>query len=258
MPELDESMKQWVNGIQRNTKIKWLAKSTFVHTLYESKEKLIADIKDCKIDFMNLSALDYFELGLTDFAIPLLTPSRGREGKFERYLLISNNKIVITDISKITKAEIVLPNSYFLSLIKVWLKVNLHDKMNKKNIKNITIVESNKNENETLHSVFFGNIDFAVVREGTFSIASELNPQLKNKIRIIDISPNLISYFLGYRKNIDPEIYSAISLEGMDLHKTVDGKQILNLALTECMDPLSLADLKETEDLIKRYHKIFK
>ena len=256
--DFDESLKQWVSGIQENTKIDWLAKSKILKTLYDSKTQFIEDIISMRTDFMNLSSLDFFELGLSNIITPILTPSKKLDDKYDRYLLINNSGDEEDDISKISDAEIVIPNSYMRALMKIWLRVELHDRIVGKKRNNITIVQSDNNENEVLHSVFFGNARFAVVREITFLTAIELNPQLKKKIHILDKSKNLIYYFLGHRKNLDPAISSAILSEGLNLHKSAYGRQILNIALTECLHPLELSDLKETENLIKRYNIIFK
>ena len=256
--ELDASMTQWASGVQNNTKINWLGKSTFANTLYDSKLQLTNDIRDKKIDFIAMSTLDYFELGLSNLVTPFLTATRKLDNKFERYLLITNIKNAVTDISRISNAEIVFSDAYFLNLIKIWLKVELDEKAERKNIRTITLINSPKNEVEILHSVFFENLNFAVVREETFQIACELNAQLTRKIKILDVSPKVINIFFGYTGNVDPEIRAAIQYEGVNLHKSINGKQLLNLAKAECVHTINPQDLNETEDLIRRYKRKFK
>lgn len=256
--ELDESFRFWVNAVQKHTKIEWFSKSLITYKIYKTKKELVTDIKNHKVDFMNLSTLDFFNLRLQNIVVPLLTPSKRLESKFEKYLLIANMISKVNGIVELTKAEIIIPKTYSFDLMKTWIQVELKDKLSKKNFASVNIVESTKTENETLHSVFFKNTDFTLVREGTFTMACVLNPQLKNNLKIIAASPNLINNFLGHVKEADPISYDVLSFEGLKLHTWVEGKQLLHLMQSECMHSINLADMKDTDALISRYNKLFR
>ena len=126
--EIDQSMKQWVETIKNNTKVKLLATSIVINTFYDSKDVMIEDIVNKKLDFMNISTHDFFDLHLQGTIIPLLATSKTKENKFERYFLVANNKSSLNNITKLTKAQIFIPNSFSSALIKVWLQVELKGK----------------------------------------------------------------------------------------------------------------------------------
>lgn len=255
--EIDQSMKQWIETIKNNTKVKLLATSIMKNTFYNSKDEMIKDIVNKKLDFMNLSTYDFFDLDLQEKIIPMLATSKTKENKFERYFLIANKNSTINDISKLTNAQIVIPTSFSSALIKVWLQVELKEKMRRSDYAEIEIVESNKKENETLFAIFFNKMEYAVIKEDSYLLASELNPQIKNYTKVIAISKKYINNFFARRKDLDPEIYMGITKVGLNLDKTIEGKQILNLMQMTNMHEINLADLKETELLIKQHRRLF-
>lgn len=255
--EIDGSMKQWIETLKNNNKVKLFAASIAKNTFYDSKDVMIEDIVNKRLDFMNLSTYDFFDLDLQWTIIPMLTTSKSKESKSERYFLLSNKNSAITDISKITKAQIVIPQSFSSELIKVWLQVELKRKIKQSDFAKIEIVESSKKENETLFAIFFNKIEFAVIKEDSYLLASELNPQIKNYTKVIAISKKYINNFFARRKDLDPEIYMGITKAGLNLDKTIEGKQILNLMQMTNMHEINLADLKETELLIKQHRRLF-
>lgn len=255
--EMDESLKQWVESIKNNTTINTLASSIIKNTFYDSRKKLAFDISNNNLDFMNISTYDFIDLDLQGMIVPLLVTSKVKENKFERYFLITRKNSPINDISKLSNVQIVIPNSFSSALINIWLQVALKEKLNKKDFAKIVIVESTKKENETLFSIFFNKLDFAVIREDSYLIACEINPQIKNNTKIIATSKQFINNFFARRKDIDPTIYKEIITIGMKLDNTIEGKQILNLMQMTSMHEINLADLMETAQLIKNYKKLF-
>lgn len=255
--ELDESLKRWAEVIKKNTKIEVLVNSVMNNQFYSSMDEMVDKINNGKLDFVNLSTLDYYKQELQNKIVPILATAKTKESKFERYLLVTQSSSPVNDFTKISNAQIVIPNSYSSGLVKVWLEVEIKEKIKNKNHK-IALVESAKNENETLFAIFFKRTDFAVIREDSYEIACELNPQIMKNTKIISKSALYINAFFARRKNFDAEISDEIVIVGMNMDKTVEGKQILNLMLTNCMHEVGLKDLQETENLIKRHKKYYK
>lgn len=66
-----------------------------------------------------------------------------------------------------------------------------------------------------------------------------------------------INNFFAQRRNFDQEICKEIITVGLNLDKTIEGKQLLNLMQMTYMHEINLADLAETGLLIKKYKKIY-
>jgi ABC-type phosphate/phosphonate transport system substrate-binding protein len=254
--EIDESLKRWAEVIKKNTKIEILANSIMNNLFYSSLDEIVEKINNNKLDFINLSAIDYYKMDLHNKIIPLLTTSKTTESKYEKYLLITHVNSAVNEFTNLSNTQINIPNSYSSGLIKVWLQVEIKEKIKNTNPK-IELVESTNKENESLFAIFFKKTDFAVIREDSYKIACELNPQLKKYTKIISRSGLYINAFFGSRKDFDSEITKEIVKVGMNMDKSIEGKQILNLMLSNCMHEIDRKDLQETENLIKRHTKYY-
>ena len=255
--ETDESFKRWVETIKSNTKVNVLSSAIMKNNFYDSKESLVEDIKKNKLDFMNISTFNFFDLDLQGTIIPMLTTSKVKESKFERYFLVAHKNSPVEDITNLNNARVFIPNSFSFQLQKIWLQVELKNKLKPADYAKIEIAETNKKGNEALFAIFFKKMDYAVVREDIYLLACELNAQIKRQTKVIATSNKFINNFFARRKDVDPEIYKEIVKIGMNLDKTVEGKQILNLMQMNSIHEISIADLQETESLIKQYKKIF-
>jgi len=77
--------------------------------------------------------------------------------------------------------------------------------------------------------VFFNQSDACVLTEESFSTVSELNPQLKNELIIIEKSPEYVATIMCLNKNIKKNIRDVTHDAAQNLTKTFSGKQITSL-----------------------------
>ena len=255
--EIDASFKHWVEAVQKNTKADWFSKAEIQYTIYKTKLELVTNLRKGNLDFMNFSTIDFFGLNLQKDVVPILTPSKRVDTIFDKYLLVGTIQSAINNISELSNTGILIPVTYSHDLMNIWIKVALKEKLSKKMFGSVKIIESGKTENETLHAVFFRNAELAVVREGTYLFACELNPQLKTNLKIIAESPDLINNFLGRTLTADPRYSNVLINEGLKLHTWIEGKQLLNLMQSECMHTVKLENMLQTETLISKYNKYF-
>jgi ABC-type phosphate/phosphonate transport system substrate-binding protein len=77
--------------------------------------------------------------------------------------------------------------------------------------------------------VFFGKAKSALVTQASFKIMCELNPQLKQKLRVLAKSRPIVPALICFRENFDPpQMEQFLQVLG-DLHTNVSGKQVLNI-----------------------------
>lgn len=252
-----ESMKVWIEMVNKHTEYKPLINSIVETKFYSSSTEIQIHIQNKTFDIMSLTGWDFFRFNLKEKVVPVVVSSLSLNSKFERYYLITHKDSRMNDFSKLSNLEISVPKSNSSYLIKAWLKVELIEKLGRKKFSKINILETNQNENQTILSIFFNKKGLTVVREGAYLTACELNPQIKNSTSIISLSPNFINYFLAVSKDIDPEIHKALIKESLKLPGTVEGRQILDIMQTEGVYILDLSDLRETEQLFNRYNKLF-
>jgi ABC-type phosphate/phosphonate transport system substrate-binding protein len=256
--ELIDSFKIWGQAIQKQSKVEWFSKAKINYHVYLNRKEFFDAIKNSRVEFINLSSLDFYEMKLQNLVTPLLAANKMPGTKFAKYLLVAHSSSSINSISDIKKGEIIIPNSYSLNLMKTWINVELKEKQGKGLRNSISIISSEEKENEALYGVFFKKIEYCVMHEATLLIASELNPQLKKSIKVIAYSPNLINNFLANLTDADPASVEILLKEGIQLQKHVWGKQLLNLMQSESMHKINLEDMNETTEMINKYNLFFK
>ncbi len=245
MKQINESWDYWSKLFIKKLNNKGLEGDKFTVQQYYSKTQLLEDIKNDKVDAVALFSIHYINDDFDKFFYPVFTSSKSLEDKFQRYIIISNEE---NQLNNIRNEELHIPYSSETELMSIWVKSRFgFDNSNKR----VAFVKSHKNEIQLINSVFFGSIKYAFVTEASFSVAKELNPQIKNKIKVIEKSPGLINLIIALRKGYDKELENIILDISLNFHNSIEGKQILNLAQAARFVAINNSDLIETIKLIK-------
>ncbi|MDH7604824.1 MAG: PhnD/SsuA/transferrin family substrate-binding protein [Melioribacter sp.] len=245
-----KSWNAWMDLFKSKSTNKNVKGGKFIAVQYNSFEKLMTDIMNNKIDVLTLFTTDYFNYGLDKYFYPILTTSKSLENKLLRYVIICNTQ-KSGDLNSVDNIEFNLPESDNSNLMSIWVKSKIGNKKFSR-WKNVKITKLSKTESQLIYSVFFNTINYAVVSDASLYVAMELNPQIKSKVKIIDISPDLINFLIVVRKEYDKGNTNTIIDVCSNLHKSVEGKQILNLAQAARFVPIVPLDLQETEKLVKQ------
>lgn len=244
----------FVHGLEK----KKMKKFKLEHKIYESISDFKKDIENKSLSFFHSTSIVYHEVNARKEFIPFLTGSTGNGNKFIRYVLVTNIKNDYNNPNDLINQKICLTQKIAGEIGFYWINTLLRENLKNKDFKSIEYQTIKQNETELLLSVFFGKNKFAIVSEEIYNLASELNPSLKSKIKIIEKSKPLINGIFAYRKNSDSESFKTISDVAVTLHKDNSGKQILELFKLREIVVLSEADLNETEYVINKYNKYFK
>jgi ABC-type phosphate/phosphonate transport system substrate-binding protein len=94
--------------------------------------------------------------------------------------------------------------------------------------------------------VFFGQEVMAVVAESGFKTMSELNPQLRRKLRTIAKSPPLIPAILCFREDFSSEEKERLLQALRQLHTTAAGEQVLTIFQSEALVEVDEGALRKT------------
>ncbi|MDH7604823.1 MAG: PhnD/SsuA/transferrin family substrate-binding protein [Melioribacter sp.] len=249
MKQINESWDYWSKLFIKKLNNQGLEGGKFSVQQYYSKTQLLEDIKNNKIDAIALFSIHYVNEGFDKFFYPVFTSSKSLEEKFQRYIIICN---VENQLSNINNAELHIPKSSESDLMDIWVKSRFGVD---KSANGIVFVKSPKNEIQLINAIFFGSIKYAVVTEASFSVAKELNPQIKNKIKVIDTSTGLINLIIALRKGYNKDFENIILDISLNFHNSTEGRQILNLAQAARFVAINNSDLSETIKLLKSVKK---
>lgn len=105
-------------------------------------------------------------------------------------------------------------------------------------------VNQEKRNNLAIHKVFFGQADAALVSLSALHAANELNPQIRQRMRILlEWKTSALSYGLMSART-DISLRDRTVKSAMQATTTVRGKQLLELFKTDFMDRVDVQDLK--------------
>jgi hypothetical protein len=254
--DADAAFKIWTETFIKRLKAKNLYDFDFESKMYDDISLLKKDLLNNTINYCNVSIQDFFELNKQDEYIPFLSGTNSESEKFIHYLLISSNNK--KDLIELSNKKIIISKSNAKNLAMYWIKSLLRDELGSTKFKSITFQSLNENDNEDLLAVFFGKSEYAVVSESTFNLACELNPSIKNKIKILRRSSPVVNGVFLHKKDSDPSTVKAIRDIAVDIHKDNEGRQILNLFKIYKIIKVTRDDLVECEKIITTYNKYFK
>jgi len=247
--KIGESLRYWIELIKKKSNDKKVRDAIVITIRYNSISDLLQDVRKNKIEVISFPSLTYFKSGINDYFYPALTISKSLESKYEKYLIISSEKAE-ENIEKLKNAEIYTPKLYTDEMLITWLKskLNINNSQKKNNIK---IINTTKTEIQLINSVFFNTINYAAVSEASFQLAKELNPQIKNKVKVLSVSPDFLYIIISFNRKIKDYVAEKIMNLFLNIHKSVDGRQILNLVQAEKFYSINESDLDETKKLVR-------
>lgn len=122
----------------------------------------------------------------------------------------------------------------------------------KKSYKEINLtLQNQKKSNRIVLDVFFKNADAAVVYGSAYDTMVELNPQIKNKVKILANYPLKSKNFSYFRR--DYPLIKELNKAAITFENTPRGKQILEIFKTPNIDYCKVNDLDVFDHLYKDY-----
>jgi ABC-type phosphate/phosphonate transport system substrate-binding protein len=119
-------------------------------------------------------------------------------------------------------------------------------------------VMEEKRDNYSIHKVFFGQADAALVSLSAYHAAGELNPQVRQKLRIIGEWPVTALIFGLMPLNIDADFRDRVLSTAMQVTNTPRGRQILELFRTDHMERVEASQMQPFWALAREYQERLK
>ncbi len=238
------SLGFWAKELSHQTDMKMTSH------FYKDIKKLKKDFDEEKIDVVAASPLVFIQ----NFDLSSLKDGFKSIGKDDeaqnRLLLIVQKDAKINSLKDLKYKKIVRLNS---DLEELYLNTQLQkdfkkdsDQFFKKNI----IV---KKYSKAILKLFFKKADVALVTESAFNLASEMNPQIKKRLKIIkteDLQLTSSSYF---RKGVDEVRVQTFKEQAFKIHKTKRGEQILTVFKSDHIVESKVEELEIVKRIYKEY-----
>ncbi len=171
------------------------------------------------------------------------------EKVMQRYVLLVRKDSGIDNISKLHKLSISYCAADEVGVL--YLQKLLSDKKLGEIDTFFKKLVIKKNPNLDISAVFFKETQAALALEADFTVASELNPQLKQQLVIIEISPEYINNLIAISNDIDkPMSKSDIETHIMNLGNAVRSKTLMRSYNYGSMRKIKSDDLNSVRELV--------
>jgi phosphonate transport system substrate-binding protein len=221
--------------------------------IYAQINELIKEMKQDSLAVLAINTYDYLTYNDKIGLDPALVPTYG-DNVFIQYYLLVNKESNFKNITDLRGAKIGLVSSTNNIASRLWLdimlaKENIPDKT--KFFKNIIMSDK---ESQLILNLFFGQLDACIVTAGTFSLMKELNPQLGEKITVIQSSPNYLWGVMCFTKMVyNPEDRKLFYTNSMQIQKLNSGRQLFSLVKITKLEPFKNEYLNSFKDLLKEF-----
>lgn len=113
-----------------------------------------------------------------------------------------------------------------------------------------------KRDIQSIHKVFFGQADAALVRRSTLHTAIEMNPQIATRLAVlVDWKVRAISFGMMSTRS-DPDFRRRVIRSAEEAAGTVRGRQIIELFKTDHMGRADKSDLEPFWRLLREYREV--
>jgi len=159
---------------------------------FDSNEDLITAIRNGDVHSVVMDAWTFLETDLHAQIEPLFLPAQSGYGPGEDYLLRVSKDAIYQDIEDLRGKHIILMENINCLMSRYWTRVLLGEKGFEQETDFFRQVQVETKPMKTLLPVFFGKADACVMTRPVYEILCELNPQLRQRLRIIATSAPLV------------------------------------------------------------------
>lgn len=159
------------------------------------------------------------------------------QGFHVRYAVLVHRKGGITGLKELMGETVVMHDGQRMVLARPWLETAMAGRR----FGDLTTVE---NPSKAILQVYFRQSRAALVTTDAFDLACELNPQLREDLKVLSVSPPFITSFFFFRPAFQGRSRERIEAAITELHTTPGGRQVLTVFQSSRMEkhPASILD----------------
>lgn len=209
-----------------------------------------------QVDALALSVRDFEKAGTGLLPEPIIVDESSLKGQWS-YLILTHADSGIRDVDDLKGRSLIAWNSPRLMLRTEWLATLLAGrKLGAPETHFGRIAYSPRLSRGVVLPVFFRQADSCLVAAQGYEAMCEMNPQLKQKLRVLASSPSYVTNFMVFHKNCPPAAKASLTKALANLHNTMEGKQALTLYQSSKLIPADLSVVKDALDLMASYARL--
>jgi ABC-type phosphate/phosphonate transport system substrate-binding protein len=245
------AIRLWVETVARQRG--WLMDCSV--SIAEDLPELKRRVQEGPVSLVLLDPVEYLELAGLGVLEPAFTGTTDKNDGTPQFLLVANRESGVTAIPGLRGKTLAIQTNSRADLGRMWIEVLLHEGGLGPADRFFSSLSSVSTPSAAALPVFFGKLGAGVVDRASFEVMEEMNPQLGSKLLVLAASPPLLPGILCVDKRTKDNREDL--LQGLrELHRTVDGKQILLVFKSNRLKPVDTEDLERVRTLYTKYRLI--
>ena len=223
--------------------------------LFESDEEMVRDLRSGRVDAVSMLTHQFLALEpqLQPDAVFLATRNHSIT---EQYVLLVHRSSGIGDLSGLRGGRLLLQSNARTSLAPCWLETLLaRGSLGAAEgfFKSLTRIEK---PSKMVMQVFFRQAEACLVTSNVFELAGELNPQIRQELRVLAVSPEVIPSLFYFRPGHTSRAREELEPAILALHERPAGQQVLTVFQGEQMVKRPIACFARTRELLAEYDRL--
>jgi phosphonate transport system substrate-binding protein len=219
---------------------------------FDALESLKRSWNRKEIDLLVLTTWEYLTLKDLLALEPHFVPMRAESVQDETLLIVKKGS-GIESISDLEGRDILILTDARGTLGQVWLELRVLEQGFPSIESCFHSVRETSKSSKTVLPVFFGQADACLVHSNGFETMSELNPQLKRDLLVLETSPAMVPSVLCIRPDYRFDLKEGLVEALLHLHEEPRGQQILMMFKVDQLTPFRDSYLDTASALLKEY-----
>jgi ABC-type phosphate/phosphonate transport system substrate-binding protein len=224
-------------------------------TIYESFEDFAVALSQNKVDLVILSSLDYLTLEERGYLEPFLVGSTS-DGILREYVLVVHKSKGIQEISALRDTSVLIETGGSGRTPLVWFETFLQQQFQCRLDSFFKEIVNVEKASKAVLPVFFQKADACVTTIRGLQTMVELNPQLGQSLDVLYRSPKLLRGVVCFRTNYEEKFKDAVRATLNNLHKDLDGQQILLVMREDMLLPYKPQYMETSRELYRSHQSL--
>ena len=239
----------WLQALGKNSAIFQSSKTMLVDNL----ESIVRAGNQHRFDLLLVPAAEYVRLEKRIPLTPWFTYLRGGRMGQQMVLLGQREKVGEPDLESLNGRSLSIAGGESTELITLWLETLLMDHKLPPMKQFFASVATVNKPSQAVLPVFFGQRDACAISREAFDLICELNPQVSNKLAIVENSPPLMPVVLCAHRNSDSKLMERMRAVMATAHQDPWAKQIFITFRIEKLEAFDPALFENVKALVKRF-----
>jgi ABC-type phosphate/phosphonate transport system substrate-binding protein len=216
--------------------------------LIETPKEIVRMLKNGKTDAVAMSTDEFIDMKEKPDVVYI---SSRKDSLTEKYILVVNQNDNIHSVEDLRGHKLLMFTGSKMSLARYWIKglINTGQTGSFDNFfKSINPID---NISRTVLPVFFRQADAGLITLNAFEVAGELNPQLQKELRVLAMSPEIVTSVFFFRPEYTSDIREKLDNALLTLHETASGRQVLMIFQGDGMKKQPISFLENSRLLVE-------